>query len=102
MRTNYIVLNGMTNPHQDDTDDFMFMAFRSEEFADKVADQLNHDYSDEFSFHVTDNKPLDYLEDTYDELHKELTENVYKHIMGAIDGADRELAKQKPYLRVVK
>ena len=70
----------MTNPHQDDTDDFIFMAFRSEEFADK----------------------LDYLEDTYDELHKELTENVYKHIMGAIDGADRELAKQKPYLRVVK
>ena len=102
MRTNYIVLNGMTNPHQDDTDDFIFMAFRSEEFADKVADQLNHDYSDVFSFHVTDNKPLDYLEDTYDELHKELTENVYKHIMGAIDGADRELAKQKPYLRVVK
>ena len=92
----------MTNPHQDDTDDFMFMAFRSEEFADKVADQLNHDYFDEFTFHVTDNKPLDYLEDTYDELHKELTENVYKHIMGAIDGADRELAKQKPYLRVVK
>ncbi len=102
MRNYYIVINGVSNPYQEDTDDFIFMAFRTEEFADKVAEQLNHDYSDEFTFHVTDNKPLDYLEDTYTELHKELTENVYKHIMGAIDGADRELAKQKPYLRVVK
>mgnify|MGYP006408623639 CR=1 FL=1 len=102
MRNHYIVINGVSNPYQDDTDDFTFMTFRSEEFADKVADQLNHDYADEFTFYVTDRKPIDYLDDTYYELHKELTENVYKHIMGAIDGADRELAKQKPYLRVVK
>ena len=102
MRNYYIVINGVSNPYQEDTDDFIFMAFRTEEFADKVAENLNHNYGIEFTFHVTHMKPQDYLEDTYTELHKELLDCVYKSIMGAIDAADEALAKDRPYLRVVK
>ena len=102
MRNYYIVINGANNPYRTDTDDFIFMAFRTEEFANKVAENLNFNYSDEFNFHVTSNKPEDYLEDTYSELHKELLETVYKSIMGAIDAADEQMSKDKPYLKVVK
>tara|TARA_R100000935_G_C2774562_1_gene139047 strand:- start:418 stop:735 length:318 start_codon:yes stop_codon:yes gene_type:complete len=103
-KKSYIVINGMHNPYRKDTDEFVFMTFRSEEFAERVTEYLNETYmgTETIDFHVTPHRPEDYLEETYTTLHKELLELVYRSIMGAIDEADRELSKRKPHLTVVK
>tara|TARA_R110000787_G_scaffold24424_1_gene69267 strand:+ start:644 stop:961 length:318 start_codon:yes stop_codon:yes gene_type:complete len=100
----YIVIKGMDNPYQEDTDEFIFMTFRSKEFAERVTEYMNESYfgPETLDFHTTQEKPEDYLEDTYTVLHKELLEIVYRSIMGAIDEADRAVSKKKPHLTVVK
>jgi len=104
MRNYYVVVNGVNNPYEEDADEYILLAFRTEEFADNIAQNLNQFYEDDLSFYVTSYEPLDYLEDTHIELYKEIMARVYKTVMGAMEQVDINLSKskEKPYLRVVK
>jgi|TARA_R110000782_G_scaffold207300_1_gene295849 hypothetical protein len=99
----YVVIQGLDNPNQVDTDDFLLMTFRSEEFAIQVAENLLETFEDEYFFYVTDEKPEDYLEDSHPSIYTMLITKVYSTVMQAVDSADEQLSKRKkPYLRVVK
>ena len=99
----YIVTQGLENPNQEDTNEFLFMTFKSYEFAEKVAEDLMQTFSDKYFFYVTDEKPDDYLEDSYSSIYTMLITKVYSTVMQAVDAADEQLSKsKKPHLRVVK
>ena len=83
--------------------DYILMAFKSEEFASKVTEDLLETYEDEYFLYVTTDKPEKYLEEYFPSEYTMLITKVYSTVMQAIDGADDMLSKRKkPYLRVVK
>lgn len=83
--------------------DYILMAFKSEEFALKIMEDLLETFEDEYSFGITTDKPEKYLEESFPSEYTMLVTKIYSTVMQAIDGADDMLSKRKkPYLRVVK